>query len=448
MRIRNLSWRDALVVGLPVVALCVLAVWLTAHFVRPAPPSHLVMSTGPAGGTYEVAARRYQAILKRNGVTLELKPSAGSVENLQRLQDGSVDVALVQGGIALKAVPPDIDPDDAAIQSLGAMYFEPLWLFDRAAPAPTASLASFASRRIAVGPEGSGSRALASELLRLSGVGHADADLSPLAGDDAAAALVAGNVGAVFMVSGLAAPAISRLMHEPGVALVALTHADAFARLLSFVTPVTLPRGIVDVRADLPDHDVHTVAVTANLLVRGDMHPALMYLLLDAASDVHGGHSPLADTGYFPNLGRQDVPVAAEATRFYKQGKPFLRRYLPFWLANLVDRMLVVLIPLLGVLLPAMRFVPSLYTYRLHARITRGYASLRELEARMTGSHDDESVDRWLQELDRIEADVNALHLPTWFSKESYDLRAAIDLIRERLGHPEAKAVPALRRDS
>ncbi len=448
MKIRHLSWHDALVVGLPLLALCVLAVWLTAHFAKPSPPTHIVMSTGAAGGTYEVVARRYQQILARNGVTLELQASAGSVENLQRLQQGKADVALVQGGIAARAVPDDVDPDDAAIQSLGAMYFEPLWLFQKKAPGTDASLASFNSRVIAVGPEGSGSRALAIELLKLSGIDAATAELSPLAGDEAASALVAGKVGAVFMVSGLAAPTISRLMHEPGVSLIALTHAEAFARLLNFVSSVTLPRGIVDVRADLPDHDVATVAVTANLLVRGDLHPALMYLLLDAASDVHGGHTPLADAGYFPNPNRQDVPVAAEAQRFYKQGKPFLRRYLPFWLANMVDRLLVFLIPLLGVVVPAVRFLPDLYTYRLRSRITRGYASLRALEQRIGETHAAESVGGWLKELDGIEADINALSLPSWFSKEAYELRQAIDMIRERLGHPEAKAAPPLRREA
>jgi hypothetical protein len=296
-----------------------------------------------------------------------------------------------------------------------------------------------AHERIAVGPEGSGTRALALALLRLSGIDRSDATLSPLTGDEAVAALERGDLDALFTVAGPSAPIVADLLKRSDVRAVSMLHSEAFARNLDFVTPLTVPRGVIDIKTDLPDHDISTVAVTANLLVRSDLHPALMFLLLDAASQIHGHQTLLSDAGTYPNAKRQDVPVANEAERFYRQGKPFLQRYLPFWMANLIDRMLVLLIPLFAVLIPAIKFLPDLYTYRLKARIMRGYGELRALEKSIATDPAPDKVKTCLERLDAIEQEVNDLHLPSWFASEGYRFRAAIDLIRERLGHPDAK---------
>jgi TRAP transporter TAXI family solute receptor len=453
MALRRLSWHDALIVGVPTLIVVVAAFWFAALHMRPAPPDHLVMATGPAGGAYEIFARRYRDYLAHYGVTLTLVASPGSVENLAKLADGSADVAFVQGGVAAGAVPRDADRDDdedTPIQSLGALYPEPLWLFERAAgerrgDARARNIATLAGKRIAVGPEGSGTRALALELLRRSGVDAARATLVPITGDAAAHAVEGGDVDALFLIAGPSAPQVRELLNSRDVRPQSLVHAQAFARQLEFVRPLTLPRGLIDIAADIPDHDLDTVAVTANLLVRNDLHPALMYLLLDAATAIHGGATLLADAGTYPNGLHQDVPLASEAERFYRQGKPFLKRYLPYWLANLIDRMLVLLIPIVAVLFPAFKLLPALYTYRLRARITDGYAKLRALEEELDRTPVQGRVDDYVARLDAIEQHVNHLHLPSWFAREAYELRAAIDLIRERLGQPGTKAVPALR---
>jgi TRAP transporter TAXI family solute receptor len=450
MAIRHLSWREALIIGIPALLVVVAAFWLTARYVKPAPPDHITMATGPAGGAYQHYAEKYRAILARNGVTLTLVPSAGSVENLDRLKKGTTDVAFVQGGIAAGAVPPDPDDDDAddaPIQSLGALYPEPLWVFGRKPITETVTLSAMTHERIAIGPEGSGTRALALALLRLSGVDRNDATLSPLTSDEAVAALERGDVDVLFMVVGPSAPIVADLLKRSDIRAVSMLHSEAFARNLDFVTPLTVPRGVIDIKTDLPDQDISTVAVTANLLVRSDLHPALMYLLLDAASEIHGHQSLLADAGTYPNAKRQDVPVAAEAERFYRQGKPFLQRYLPFWMANLIDRMLVLLIPLFAVLIPAIKFLPDLYTYRLKSRIMRGYGELRVLEKSFTADPAPEMVKGYLERLDAIEQEINDLHLPRWYASEGYRFRAAIDLVRERLGHPDAKILKEWRQE-
>jgi hypothetical protein len=212
-----------------------------------------------------------------------------------------------------------------------------------------------------------------------------------------------------------------------------LVHAPAYARRYAKITALTVPRGVVDIAADLPPRDVSIVAVTANLLARNEVHPALMYLLLDTAVTVNSGHARLAEAGTFPNARGQDVPVAEEAERYYKSGKPFLQRYLPYWAANFVDRMLILLIPILAVLIPAIKFVPVLYNYRLNARIVRGYAQLGAVESELSGTPDPPRIDGYLARLDAIEAEINAARLPKWFGEQAYLLRAAIELVRERL---------------
>lgn len=443
--IRHLTWRHALRIGVPLLLIILAAFYVTSRFVKPAPPDHLVMSTGAAGGAYQRYARLYQAFLAKNGVTLELKPSEGAVENLARLTAGSVDAGFVQGGLG-PPIPVDSDDDtSSSIASLGAMYLEPVWVFARTGEKPLEQVRDLAGHRIAVGAPGSGTNTLAVLLLGAIGVDPSNATFLPLTGEDASAALVRGDVDAAVFIVGVSAPMIGDLIRRPDIAIVNFVHAQALARQHPFMVPLTVPRGLIDVKDDLPNRDISTVAVTANLLVRSDLHPALMYLLLDAASEIHGRQSLLADAHTFPNPARQEFPVANEAERFYKSGKPFLQRYLPFWVANLADRMLVFLIPLVAVLLPTLRFLPDIYAYKPKARIAALYEKLRTLERDVAATPDPALVADYIARLDRIEAEVIECKLPAWFVQETYALRAAIDLVRERLGRPGTKAIPRLR---
>jgi TRAP transporter TAXI family solute receptor len=437
---KNLSWGDSLRIGVPLVAIVLFAFLVASRFVKPAPPDHVVLSSGAPGGAYERYAKRYQAFFARNGVTIELRPSEGAVQNLQRLTAGDVDAGFVQGGIA----PPMDEDATPTIASLGALYLEPVWVFARE-NLKAARLRDLAGRRIAIGANGSGTQPLAKRLLDTAGVGTNDAKLLPLSAEEASKALANGTIDAAILVAGVTAPVIGELVRRPDIDVVNLLRAQAIARQHAFMSPLLIPRGLIDLRTDLPDHDVSTVAVTANLLVRADLHPALMYLFLDAASQIHGGQSLLADAGRFPNPLQQEYPLSDEAERFYKSGKPFLRRYLPFWVANLVDRMLVYLIPVIAVLIPALRFLPGLLAYKPKARIAALYAKLSAIEREIADTGDVERVPEYLERLDAIEAEVTDVKVPIWYTRDVYVLRAAIDLVRERLGRPSAKAIPGFR---
>ena len=440
--VNRLSWGDALRIGVPVLVVVLLAFYVTSRFVKPAPPDRVVMSTGAPGGAYERYAKRYQAFFARNGVTMELRASEGAVENLDRLTRGSVDAGFVQGGVA----PVQDEDETPTIVSLGALYLEPVWVFARTVPKAPQQLRDLAGKRISIGADGSGTQPLARMLLETTGVDTRGANLLALSSEQASAALEKGSIDAAILISGVSAPVVGELVRRSDVAVVNLVHAQAIARQHAFMTPLVIPRGLIDIRADLPDHDVDTVAVTANLLVRADLHPALAYLFLDAASEIHGRQTLLSDAGRFPNPLRQDFPLSDEADRFYKTGKPFLQRYLPFWVANLVDRMLVYLIPLIAVLVPALRFLPELIAYKPKSRIAALYAKLRALEHEMMASTRDVArIPEYVEQLDAIEAEVTAAKVPGWYAHDIYQLRAAIDLVRERLGRPGAKAIPGFR---
>jgi TRAP transporter TAXI family solute receptor len=364
-----------IIVGLPLIAL-IAAFWFAARYVQPAPPNTFVMTTGASGGAYHLFAQRYRDILKREKITIVLKPSAGSIENLQRLQDAQSDiqVGLVQAGM-ISGEPP------AGLRSLGAVYYEPLWIFYRGKE-DIDKLSQLSGKRVAVGQEGSGTRALALQLLKASGADGAPTELRPLGGNSAVTALIDGTVDAALLVAAPDAPSVHALAAAKNVKLMNLVQAEAFTRRFPYLTAMQLPRGAIDLAADLPSRNVTLLTATANLIVREDFHPALGFLLLQAATEVHGRAGMLQKLGEFPAARESEFPLADEALRFYKSGTPFLHRYLPFWVANLIERMAVLLLPVVAVLIPLFRILPALIQWRNKSRLFKWYGELKLLESR------------------------------------------------------------------
>ena len=207
-----------------------------------------------------------------------------------------------------------------------------------------------------------------------------------------------------------------------------------------FLSPVTLPRGVVDLAGDIPPQDIHLVAPTATLVAKRSTHPALIQLFVQAAHQVHGGSGWFQRKGEFPSAQNTERPLAKEAQRYYKNGAPFLQRYLPFWLANLIDRMWPVLVTIVAVLIPLSRMVPPLYQFRVRSRIFRWYGQLRGVEEAIGTRPNDEL----LRELERIEQRVEQVSVPLSYADELYALRTHIQMVGNRLRQPaEAGAAAA-----
>jgi TRAP transporter TAXI family solute receptor len=427
--------KDLLLIGLPPVTLGAAALAATLLLMRPAPPSEIVMATGVADGSYHAYALQYRDILEREGVRLHLRPSAGSVENYKHLSDadGGVDVAFVQGGIA------GADGGARNVVSLGAMYYEPLWIFHRG-DKPLDELGPLRGKMIAVGAENSGTAALAMSMLRSNGIAEPPTTVLKIGGRTAADLLRSGDIEAAFFMADPRAPLIQEMMRTPGLHLLNLKRAEAYTRQHFFLTRLTLPQGVFDLERDVPSGDVTMIGTTANLLVRRDLHPALHYLLLRTATEVHAKPTFFSGLRQFPAPLDPEVPLSEEAERYYRSGSPLLQRYLPFWAANLVDRLLVLLLPAAVVLLPAMRLLPVLYRWRVRSRIYRWYARLKEIELQLEERRTSDELQGILKRLDEIEEAVNHIDTPLAYSENLYVFRQHIDLVRLRA---QGRASPA-----
>jgi len=423
-----------LVLALVLAGLVAMAV-LIVLFWQPAPPRVVVISTGAADGAYYAYAQRYRAVLARAGIRLRVEPSSGAVQNLQRLKSGAdgVSLALMQGGVAQAA-------DSDALISLGGMFLEPLWVFHRRGLVID-ELGALAGRRVAVGQQGSGTRHLADTLLR--DVLPAGATVVPvdLGGLAAAEALQRGAVDAALFVSAPDAKAVQQLLRDPKVALLDFARAQAYSRRFPFLTPIDLPRGAIDLAADIPATDIHLVATTASLLARADIHPVIVDRVLAAAREVHGGGSALWRPGAFPSPQAPDVALSDDAERFYKSGPSALQRWLPFWAVVWIQRLLFFALPIVAIGLPLLRYMPALYRWGMRRRIYRWYGELAFIERGLTRGDGERADCR--RQLDGIEARINGMHIPAAYASEAYTLKMHLRMVREHMAQAAPQAAPS-----
>jgi TRAP transporter TAXI family solute receptor len=355
-----LSVRDLAATAGPFLLLAAVLLVLAYWVLDPTPPRQMVLATGQPRGAYAQFGERYAQVLKRHGITVTLRSTQGSAENLALLRDpaSGVDVAFVQGGADEAANDgADRERGQQGLQALGSLFHEPMWLFYREAAAQQKlrqpvldGIAQLAGWRVNIGPPGSGVPNLMARVIEANGLKPEALDLQRLPETPAVVALLDGSIDALVFASAPESMMVQMLLRTPGIRLYDVPQAEAYARRFEFVRPVLLPRGVVDLATDLPPQDVRLVAPIATLLAREGTHPALVQLLVQAAQEVHGGAGWFQQRGEFPNPRYTEWPVAAEAERYYRSGPPWLQRYLPFWFANLFDRMWVVLVSIIAVL--------------------------------------------------------------------------------------------------
>lgn len=445
------AWRqDLLKVWLPAMLLTAAGFWIAWQFVEPAPPSTVRLATGSPGGGYERIGQRLAESFARRSVMLNPVTTAGSEDNLRLLLDGDVDAALVQGGTAdtetadgieLQAVV-SVDLELALLVVRRPVFAD--WLHASAEPADRTVprvitldnpqlAALLTGRHVSTGPPGSGTAQLARHLLTEWGIADTVTDPSPAATADALAGLRRGHCDASFFVLAPDAPKVAELLADPDLIVVGLAQAHGLAQRTTYLSPVVLARGVIDPARDLPATDLPTVAPTAYLAVRADTHRAVVQLLVRAA--VEDQHPRLVGApGTFPTLDRADLPIAAEARYFFERGPNILHRTLPFWIASTVDRLAILLIPMLTVLIPLMRIAPPTLRWRIRRRIYRWYRQLRVIDddlvrtdlppARLTADQNQ------LRELDD---EVSETDVPLSYMEEFYNLRLHIAYMRQRV---------------
>jgi TRAP-type uncharacterized transport system substrate-binding protein len=424
------SNRRLLVIIATVLLTAIISIGIAYHLT---PPDTLTMSTGFERGAYANFGEQYKNILAREKVRLELLSSSGSVENLKRLGDTSlrVDAGFVQEGSNSPAETKDL-------VSLGAICYSPLWVFYRGQETWD-DLSRLKGKRIAIGPEGSGARKVSLDLLKASGAAGPPTLLLDITSGAANRALLEGKLDAVMIIGTEDNALIRELLYAEKIKLMSFKHAEAYSRLFPALSHVILPEGILSLSEKKPPRDIHLVATTTSLIVRQRLHPALQYLLLDAAMEIHSRPGWLNKRGEFPSPKELDSPLSTFAERFYKKGRPFLLDYLPFWMAVLVDRLVLILVPVAIVFIPLIRGIPWLYSWRNRRKFYRWFGELRKLESDVMKTSEPEKVLDYQGRLDQIETSINRIRVPLTLFGEVYRLKEYVDSVRgklRQLNHP------------
>lgn len=418
------------------ILLITAAFWVTSRFTKPGPPDTITISSGSKVGAYYLYAQQYKEILKRNNITLNILDSSGSLENIQRLKDKQVDIAFVQGGTSSDQLSPDQQNKDSedALYSLGSLYYEPIWIFISKSFKPE-TLNDFKQRNIAIGNPGSGTQMVAKQVLELNGVDESNAKFISISSKQTAAALLDGSIDAGFIVASSNSPIIQQLLKQDTIELFSLKRALAYSRLLPFLSEVTLATGIINLADNVPSEDKILLAPTSNLVIHDDMHPGLTVLILQAAQEIHSGPSLFTQPQAFPSPQNLAYPISDVAERFYKKGPPFLMRYLPFWAAVLIDRMIVFLLPLIAVMFPLFKLMPPLYRWRVRSRIYRWYDELQATDSAISLDNNlsAKQIQQLHKQLNRIDNEVEKVKTPLSYADQLYQLLLHTDLVRKKL---------------
>ncbi len=431
----TVNWRDIALLVFGSTLVLAATIWVAIQFVEPPPPDRISIAAASKGSPYYGLAERYQAHLAKNGVKLDIRESGGSFDNLKLLADPAFGTGLgfLQGGVANAA-------ELRGLKSLGRVMYEPLWIFANT-DAKIEKIADLAGKRVLVGPAGGGTHSLALRMLEANDVTSTNATLANMELPDYVDELESGRAQAGFLVLAAGAKTVQRLFNSPHVTLINLAQSDAYAERFPFLSPLILKQGVVDFAKNIPARDTQLVATRTMLAVREDLHPALANLMTQALIAVHGepslnakGEAAIfAKSGEFPMSTDPELAISDQARRVYRSGPPFLQRYLPFGLATLFDRLIVLAVPLIGIALPIFRFAPMIYTWRIRQRLLYWYKELKKVEYGVDAHAPHLLVAQKQAQIEEIEEAVNRIPIPLGFTNQLYDLRQHIDVVRRRL---------------
>ncbi|HEX9461144.1 MAG TPA: TAXI family TRAP transporter solute-binding subunit [Alphaproteobacteria bacterium] len=419
--------RDILKVYGPAILLIVVLFAVAIRFVAPPPPKVLRLAAGATDGYYQSIGKRYEAVMEPEGLDdVIVIDTEGSIDNLHLLSEHpeKVDVALVQGGLASEV-------DSKNLVAIAGVFYEPVWVLVRNG-VRAARLSDLKGRRIAIGPEGSGTRVLATQLLAANDIDGDSATLASLGTGHALKALDDGEIDAAFFVASEPSHAMTDLLTRKRARILPFDQAEAYRMKFGFLTPVQLPKGAVSLAANVPPVDITLLAPTGMLVAREDIHPALVNLLLRAAREIESGRQLFAAAGTFPMGKNLDFPLHPDAQRYFDRGPSLVYRYLPFWIAVWIERATILAIPLLT-MVPIIRLAPPAYRWQVQRKIYRWYTRLRHIENRADTAKTAEERRTLLHELDGIEPYLLRLKVPISYAQQLYDLRQHVDFVRARL---------------
>jgi TRAP transporter TAXI family solute receptor len=420
-------FKKLVLTSVPVLIILFITLILIIRHFNPAPPNHMVLATGDDQSDVQIFAKRYKEILKMDGVNLEIRPTKGPIENLKLLDDETSDVsaAFVPDGLGSEDQQP-------GILSLGSLYYEPIWIFYRSSHT-FSHFSDLMKKKISVGKVGRANQVLTNRLLRMSGVDPQDAVLINMGSVESAEALKQGKIDVAILMLPPESAIIDDLSKQKDIKLMNFSQAEAISRKDPAFHHLILPRGAIDLELDIPKEDIHLLASTSTLLIKDDLHPSLVYLLLKAATEIHGASGIFEKRGEFPTSKDDAFSLSKDAIGFYKNGTPFWQRYLPYWLASWFDRFILLIIPILAFALPLIRIIPKVYHWRLRSKIYQRYGELLVLETQLKSNATQSEYDNFLVQLNLIESRVVSMNMPKNYSDYIYSLKGHIQFVRDRI---------------
>lgn len=406
------------------ILLSVFAFYFTFKFVAPKPPQNISISSGQIGGEYYSDAKKYSKEFKEHNINLEVHDSNGSRQNIKRLLDHKTDIAIVQGGTIF---------DNEKVVSLGSLYYEPLLIFYNK-DLPIQYLSDLKGYKIAIGKEGSGTQVLSNELLKSNNINSSNSNLLAISSKDAAKGLIDGNIDVAFFVTSVHSETIKPLLFNDKLTLFNFARADAYVQKFPYLTAIKLYEGIISFDNNLPNRDITLIAPTANIVVRDDFNASLSILLLQALKKIHGNHDLFAKPEFFPNYQTTSIPVTDATKRFYNNGPPFLMRYFPFWIASLLDRLIVMIIPIIVLFIPFLKAFPPVYRWRIRSKIYSWYTELQKVDDYIIGKTlNDEEYEAMNKILDKVSTKASKVETPLSYVDQLYNLQVHIELVKKRL---------------
>ncbi len=412
------------------------AVWFVLQYITPPPPSIITIATGAKGGAYEFFAQQYKAILARSHVTLNIRITDGTSENIRLLEDpkSGVQVGFVVGGASNSEQAP-------GLLSLGRVNYQVFWIFYRGAET-LEHLTQLKGKRIGVGPEA----IVSLKVLGAAGVNSDSATLLPLAGSAAVEALNDGRLDVMFTALAPDSPIVQSLLRDPNVRLMSVSQIDALTRIFPYLNRLVLPQGVIDLEHNIPPADVNLVGTTNAVVVHSNLHPEIIDLLAKALVEVHGGAGIFQRTGEFPTQADPEFVVADGAREFYKNGPSYLNKYLSYWTVSLLKKIIAVVLSCAVLIVPFSNVVPKLTRWVVQDRMRHLYSQLRVIETRMQEDLTAAQLDVLQSELEEIDQSTSNLGVPIRHSDLFFDLKTHINLVRERLSLRRASMHKEIRR--
>ncbi len=415
-----------LTISIPFVLLFSVVFYFTIQFIQPSPKKEITIATGNKEGNYYKTALKYKKLLEKDHVKVNILTSAGSLENIKLLKDHKADIAFIQNGTITQKEAPNI-------KALASIYYEPLWIFYKNKGYPINYIIQLITQKISIGAKGSGTKYLALDILRDNGINNTNSKLLNYSSNKAKNELVKGDIDAMFMVTSHNSPIVKELLSNPNISLLNVNRAKAYGQKYFFLEALTLYEGTIDLYTNTPSENANLLSTTANLVVNEDFSDDLKRIFLKKVVEEHSSKTPFSKAGEFPNIFNMTLEVDEEAKRYFEYGDSFLEKIFPYWIASNIDRLKILLIPLLTLLFPLFKGAFPLYTWSMRSKIYKWYKELRKIDEHLE-KLDKNDLKKELEKLEDLRKEISKeTKVPLSFMGEYYNLQLHMDHIKDRI---------------